>query len=405
MSSTQSIKLKRAIGLPALTLYGLGNILGAGIYVLIGEVAGHAGYLTPMAFLLASFVAAFSALSYAEMSSRYPLSAGEAVYVQQGLGSDQLSRLTGLMVAAVGMVSSATIIQGCYGYLQVFIDLPYLSVIVFLVAAIGGLAIWGISQSVLTAALMTLAEILGLLLIIWVGKGALLDLPVLLEKPAMMDPQHNAWLGILPAAFLAFFAFLGFEDIVNVAEEVKKPARNLPLAILLALVISTVLYFLVTVIAVLSVNPDVLSQSEAPLATVYQAATGEHAYFLSLLGIIAVINGALVQIVMASRVFYGMAAKKLLWQKFAQVNRYTHTPILATSTVLLIILFLALLMPLEKLAAMTSFLMLFIFALVNASLIVIKQREGYEKLPGRYPMWVPVTGLVTSIGLSASQLL
>ncbi len=398
-----TVKLKRAIGLPALTLYGLGNILGAGIYVLIGPVASQAGLLTPLAFLLACLVAAFSALTYAEMSSRFPLSAGEAVYVDEGLRIRQLSILVGLMVALVGLVSSATIIRGCFGYLQVFVELPFPLVIIFLVAGIGVMAIWGISQSVVTAALMTLVEIAGLLLVIWVGRDALFALP---SQIGLLVPQIDSqlWLGIVPAAFLAFFAFLGFEDIVNIAEEVKQPSRNLPLAILLALLISSLFYFLVSVVAVLNVNPSSLGKSEAPLAMVFEQATGNKAFVLSLIGVIAVINGALVQTVMASRVFYGMANRGLLWKRLAQVNQHTRTPVLATLLVISIILVLALWVPLEQLAASTSFLMLAVFSLVNASLIIIKRNEVRETGSNRYPMWVPVIGLFSSLVLALSQL-
>ena len=396
--------LKRSIGLPALTLYGLGNILGAGIYVLIGTVASHAGLLTPVAFLLASLVAAFSAFTYAEMSARFPLSAGEAVYVDEGLQVRQLSRLVGLMVAMVGVVSAATIIRGSYGYLQVFFDLPFPVVTILLVASIGALAIWGISQSVFVAAMMTLMGIAGLLVVIWVGRDVLFDLPVHVEQSlAVVD--HRLWLGVLPAAFVAFFAFLGFEDMVNVAEEVKQPTRTLPLAIILALLISTLLYFLVSVVAVMTVEQQQLSVSDAPLALVFESATGHKAFGLSLLSIVAVVNGALVQIIMASRVFYGMANKGMLWHGLARLNHRTQTPVVATLLVLAIILTLALWVPLVNLAASTSYLVLGVFMLVNASLLVIKLREAKQQIKKHYPIWIPVAGLCSSFGLAISQVI
>ena len=218
-------------------------------------------------------------------------------------------------------------------------------VMISLVAGIGVMAIWGISQSVMTAALMTLVEIAGLLLIIWVGRNALFELP---SQIAQVIPQVDSqlWLGVVPAAFLAFFAFLGFEDIVNIAEEVNQPSRNLPLAILLALLISTLFYFLVSVVAVLNVEPSSLGNSEAPLVMVFEQATGNKAFILSLIGVIAVINGALVQTIMASRIFYGMARRGLLWKKLGQVNAQTRTPVIATLLVNSIILVLELWIPL-----------------------------------------------------------
>jgi len=396
-------RLKRSVGLVTLTFYGLGNILGAGIYVLIGSMAAHAGMATPVAFIVAAVVAAFSVLTYSELASRFPLSAGEAVYVQEGLQSTALSRMVGLLVALAGMVSAATVTRGFYGYLGVFVDLPMAWVIVVLVATIGLLAIWGISQSTAAAAFLTLLEIGGLLLVIWAGREALTDLPQRLPE-LIPDAGLSAWQAILPAAFLAFFAFIGFEDMVNIAEEVKNPSRNLPLAILAALLIASVFYLMVSLVAVLAVPPTELAASEAPLALVFERSTGSQAGLLSLVGMLAVINGALIQMIMASRIFYGMARRGMLWPRLASVNPRTRTPVAATLLVIGIVLALALWFPLQGLAAATSFLILAVFALVNASLIAIKRRDRVATNRPCYPMWVPVAGLLSSIGLALAQL-
>lgn len=398
--------LKRTVGLATLTFYGLGNILGAGIYVLIGSMAAHAGMFTPISFLVASLVALFSVLTYAELSSRFPFSAGEAVYVQEGLRITFLSRLVGMMVAAAGMLAAAAIIRGVNGYIQVFVDLPFSLIIVVLVISIGLLAIWGISESTNTAAALTLLETFGLLLVVWAAGKSLDSLPARIDEliPSM---QLEIWGAILPAAFLAFFAFLGFEDMVNIAEEVKNPTRNMPLAILLALVISTTLYILVALVSVLSVEPARLAASNAPLALVYEQATGRTPAVLSLIGSLAAINGALIPMIMASRVLYGMARKGLLWGGFATVNARTRTPIGATIAVCLTILSLSLWLPVRQLASGTSYLILAAFILVNSSLIVIKLRERQQALAQRkgYPLWVPIFGLLCSIGLLLGQTL
>ena len=184
-SSNQSpVELKRSLSLTLTTLYGLGNILGAGIYVLVGKVIAHAGLFAPLSFLIASLLACLTAFTYAELSARYPLSAGEAVYVQQGLGIRTVSALVGLLIIFAGMVSAATILRGFTGYLQVFVPVPEIAAILVLVVALGGLAAWGITESVMVAALITVLEIVGLLMIIVVatpdmltGQGLPTDFP------------------------------------------------------------------------------------------------------------------------------------------------------------------------------------------------------------------------------------
>lgn len=401
--SKPKTELRRTIGLPLLLFFGLGNILGAGIYVLIGKVATEAGMYTPVAFLVASIVAGFSAFSYSELSARYPLSAGEAVYIEEGFHVTALSRLTGLLIAFAGMVSAATISRGFYGYFYTFFQAPELLVIAGIILLLGLLTIWGISQSVATAALLTLAEIAGLLLIIWAGKDSLSNIPAQMDSliPAF---QPAAWSGILLGAFLAFFAFIGFEDMVNIAEEVKHPRRTLPIAILLALLIATLLYAQVSLIAVLALEQNTLAASKAPLADLLSATSNINPKIISSISMIAIINGALIQMIMASRIFYGMAKKGWLWEGLAKVSNKTQTPVTATWLVVIIILSLALWFPLETLARSTSYLILIVFALVNAALISIKRNHAPAEGVMNIPLWVPVAGFVSSISLVLFQL-
>ncbi len=395
-SSNQSpVELKRSLSLTLTTLYGLGNILGAGIYVLVGKVIAHAGLFAPLSFLIASLLACLTAFTYAELSARYPLSAGEAVYVQQGLGIRTVSALVGLLIIFAGMVSAATILRGFTGYLQVFVPVPEIAAILVLVVALGGLAAWGITESVMVAALITVLEILGLLMIIVVatpdmltGQGLPSDFSPLLEG--------SAWYGIFAGGFLAFYAFIGFEDMVNVAEEVREPRRNLPRALLLSLAIASVLYFLVALAAISSVPASLLAGSEAPLADLYRYVTGQEPVVITLIGMFAVINGALIQIIMASRVCYGMSRQRWLPSMFGRVNALTHTPLLATAVVSLVVLGLALWFPIETLAKATSYFLLLVFSLVNLSLWRLKR--GGDQPAGilQVPVWVPAAGFIAS---------
>ncbi|MEE9492014.1 MAG: amino acid permease [Gammaproteobacteria bacterium] len=396
--------LKRSLSLPLITFYGLGNILGAGIYVLIGKVAGHAGIYAPIAFLLASLLACLTAFTYAELVARYPVSAGEAVYLHKGFAKRWLSVLVGLLIILAGVVSSATLTRGFVGYLQVFIDVPPALIMLLLVTLLGGLAAWGISQSIRVAATFTVLEILGLLLIIWVLRP---DINLAFEQLSHTLPPANTaiWQGILMGSFLAFYAFIGFEDMVNVAEEVQDPWRNLPLAILAALFISSLLYFAVAFVAVAKFTPDELATSEAPLAYMYQQATGKTPTVISLIGMVAVINGALIQIIMAARVFYGLARQGWISQTLGIIHPRTQTPLLATGLVSVLVLVMALWLPIETLAKVTSYFILTVFALVNLALWRIKLKRRDEPAPFAIPLWVPMAGFILTTAFLLYQLL
>jgi basic amino acid/polyamine antiporter, APA family len=403
MKSTQA-ELKRSIGLPLLLFYGLGNIIGAGIYVLIGNISAEAGMYAPVAFLVASVIAGFSAFSYSEMSARYPVSAGEAVYIEEGFHRKNLSRFTGLLIAIAGMVSAATISRGFYGYFAAFYPAPEIVVITMLILFLGLLTVWGISQSVAAAAFLTVIEISGLLLIIWAGKDVLDTVPDHVD--ALLPPfQFPVWTGILLGGFLAFFAFIGFEDMVNIAEEVKNPQRTLPAAILLALLIATLIYTLVSLVAVLALDPTTLAESKAPLADMLSATSDIDPRLISSISMFAIVNGVLIQIIMASRIIYGMAKKGWIWSGLAKVSKKTSTPVTSSWLVIIIVLNLALWFPLESLAKGTSYLILLVFALVNASLISIKRNNPPAEGVINVPMWVPVAGFFSSSSLALFQLL
>jgi amino acid transporter len=384
--------LRRALSLPLVTLYGLGTTIGAGIYVLVGKVAGVAGLLAPASFLLAMVVTAFSALCFAELGSRYPRSAGEALYVAEGLRSPFLSLFVGLLVVVAGVVTSATVTHGFIGYLGELIDVPKIPAIVVTVAALTLLAIWGIKQAVMVAATITLLEIAGLLLALWVGREAFAALPAAL--PDMVPtPDRTALLGLLMGGVLAFFAFIGFEDLANVAEEVKHPRRTLPLAIGLTLLVTTLLYVAVAVVMVLAIPLPELGASDAPLALLFTRYGGLPPEAITLISLLSIINGALIQIIMASRMLYGLAVMKRLPAVFAYVHPRTHTPAMATLAVGLLIVGFALAAPLLTLAQMTSFIVLLIFFLVDLALAQIKLRRQHAP-PDAFVVarWVPMVG-------------
>ena len=401
---TQQAELKRSLTLPLLALYGLGNILGAGIYVLVGKVVAVAGIYAPISFLLASLLAGFTAFSYAELSSRYPYSAGESVYLHEAFAVRWLSLGVGLLIILAGVLSSAAIVQGFVGYFNVFIPMPRTLTIIIVISLICALAIWGIVESVRAAVLLTLFEIFGLVLILWSGRLELVNVPSRLPE---FLPQADllTWYGIFFGGLLAFYAYIGFEDMVNVAEEVKDPHKTLPIAIIIALFISAILYFLVALVAVSGLPADQLAQSDAPLAMIYQHYTGEEPWLISAIGVFAVINGALIQIIMVSRLLYGLGRRGWLPQYFATINARTRTPVLSTVLSALAVLVLSLSLDIAQLAENTSFVILLVFVLINAALLNIKRLYPAPVGVMVYPVFIPVAGLLSASAFIILKLL
>ncbi len=364
---TADTLLNRSIGLPGIVLYGMGTILGAGIYVLVGEVAAESGRFTALAFIFAGVVVSFTAYSYSRLTREFPVSAGEPAYVQEAFNIRWLSTLVGYAIVLSGLVSSATIIRGAVGYLAVLIDLPAWLMILALGILLTGTAIWSVRLSVAIAASLTLVEVSGLLLIIYAATGhwgTIFDSP----EDFFLPHSAQAFAGIGAGAFLAFYACIGFEDMVNMAEEVKNPETTLPRGIAIALVVSVCLYALVALAALAVVPIEELAGSGAPLALVAEKSGRLSLTLITVISIAAVTNGGLVQIVMASRVLYGMASRGLAPAPLARVNAMTRTPDLATALVGGTVLVLAVFFALSALARATSAFILFVFMLVNLSL-------------------------------------
>jgi len=400
LPSQPAAALQRRLSLPLLVLYGIGITIGAGIYVLIGAVAGHAGRYAPWSFVLAAVVMAFTVGSYAELTTRFPVSAGEAAYVRAAFRSRAASTLTGLLTIVIGIVSSAAVALGAAGYIAQFTDLPPSAVVALVLAGLGAVAAWGILESVLLASLFTLIEAGGLLVIIVAGFQAQVPLASALAVP----PLDIATLsGIGYASLLAFFAFIGFEDLANVVEEAKVPHRDIPRAMVLTLVISTVLYVAVAAIAVAAVPVAELAASPAPLSLVFRTLAGVSPATISVIAIVATLNTILAQMTMAARVVYGLARQGDLPGFAGRVHPKTATPLIATALIVAATLALALLVPFERLAEGTSLATLVVFALVNLALLRLRHRKIHTDGPHiRVPLWVPAAGFVSCLAMMAA---
>jgi APA family basic amino acid/polyamine antiporter len=393
----KSRRLARSLTLTHAVLYGLGVTIGAGIYVLVGIAAGRSGMHAPLAFMIAALAMGFSAASFAELGTRMPVSASEAAYVQAAFGREWFSLAVGLLVVVTAIVSAATISVGSAGYASVFLSIPLPWIICGLVCAMGIVACVSTVNSVTFAGIMTIIEVGGLVLIIVAGFGQGAEIITRLPEMVPSFGDSAVWIGIAGTSLIAVFAFIGFEHLVNVAEEMREPSHTLPRALFLTLGLTALLYALVVWTAVTAVPPKELAQSAAPLSLVLERLSGMPLASMSAIAVIATLNGLIVHIIMIARVLYGLADQGNLPKALTTLNSRTHTPVLATAIGVGGILILALAVPLAGLADLTARLTLGIFVLVNLALIVIKQRNAAPPA-GAFicPQWVPFAGMVSS---------
>jgi amino acid transporter len=284
-----------------------------------------------LAFVVAALVVSLTAASFADLVGRIPLAAGEAAYVKAAFDSDRLATAVGLCVVGIAVISASAISVGAAGYIAVFVRLPPFVLIAAVVAAMGAISAWGIKDSVVFAGAMTIIEILGLLVLIVAGIAFVPDLVSRLPEavPPLGTPGTVG--GLMSTTLLAVFAFIGFESLANVAEEVRDPARTLPRAIFLTLSLSTVLYMLVIWVALVAVPLPELIESNTPIALVFERVTGASPRIMSAAAIAATLNGVVIQMIMASRVLYGLGRQGQLPRAFAEVNAKSHTPVFATA--------------------------------------------------------------------------
>lgn len=390
-------KLKRRIGTGLLTAYGVGVMVGAGIYVLTGAAAGAAGMWAPVAFLLAALVAVPSALSFSELSARIPEAAGDSSYVEYGLGLHWLAVAVGIINVVAGTVASAAVLRGGVGYLTSFVEIEVLYAVIALGVGLTLIALVGVLESLAFAAILTVVEVVGLCLVVWAGFSAPAVDSWSLPLP---DPE---WGGVAAATIFAFFAFIGFDDMVNMAEEAKQPERTMPRSILWALAITALLYALVSLAAVRAVPREVLGATERPLALVWDAAgTGTSAVFLSAIAVAAALNGVLAQIVMASRVLYGLGKRSGWLRIFRHAHPRFGTPVLATVLIGAATIGSAMMLPVATLAELTTLALLIVFAIVNVALIGLKRKT--PESPFAVPGFVPWLGLISCLGTFAASI-
>lgn len=405
--SKSPAELSRSISLLALTLYGVGDILGAGIYGLVGKAAGQLGNTVWLAFLTSMIAAGLTGLSYASLGSRYPKAGGASYIALRAYNKAWLSYGVGLAVLASGLTSMATATRVFSGYFQGFVgsEVPVSLIIIGFSLILAFIVFWGIREVMWANAVCTLIELSGLALVIMVGFKFIGSVDYF-DASTVSNPSGEIGLSlIMTGAVLTFYSFVGFEDILNVAEEVKNPQKNLPLGLIMAVGISSVIYMLISIIAVSVVPAADLATSKQPLVDVVGvAAPWFPPGLFSVIALFAVSNTALLNFVMGSRLVYGMANQGLLPKKLSAVHPKRKTPYVAGGVLLIILLALALSGDISSLAKSTSVLLLLCFMIINAALVILKRRKNEAKGSFEVPTFVPILGSIfCAIMLSAAQ--
>lgn len=395
--SSNSPALHRHIGLFALTLYGVGDILGAGIYGLIGRAAGQMGNAVWLAFLASMVAAGLTGLSYASLGSRYPKAGGASYITHRAYNRTWLAYLVGLAVLASGLTSMATATRVFSGYFQGLIGgaLPLEVVMIGFALLLAGIVIRGIKESMWANAVLTCIELAGLAIVIIFGLSYIGDVNYL-DATTLTNPAGEIGFSlILTGAVLTFYSFVGFEDILNVAEEVKEPQKTLPKGLILAVAISSLIYMTISLIAVSVVPAAELANSKEPLVdVVHRAAPWFPTPLYSVIAMFAVSNTALLNFVMGSRLVYGMSQQGLLPKKLAKIHPTRNTPHIAALVLLVILLILALSGDISSLAKATSVLLLLCFMLVNLALVILKRKKDEPKGSFEIPSIIPLLGAI-----------
>jgi len=413
-ADSEQPELKRALGPGLLLLFIVGDILGTGVYALTGQVAAEVGGAAWLPFLLAFAVATVTAFSYLELVTKYPQAAGAALYTHKAFGIHFFTFIVCFIVMTSGITSAATASRAFAVNLSVGFGLPSDNFFTMMVALAFIVLIMlvnlrGVTESVWLNVVLTLVELSGLLLVIMIGLWAIgggnadLSRVVAFETPE----DKGILLAVSTATSLAFFAMVGFEDSVNMAEETKEPSRIFPKMMLTGLGIAAVIYVLVSICVVALVPIGELAGSETPLVTAVNAAAPDFpiADLLPFISMFAVANTALINMMMASRLLYGMSKQKVLPGFLSKVQKKRRTPwaaILFTSALALGLIVYVSLDPKGSIVALlggtTSLLLLAVFAVVNIAVLVLR-RQPVDHKHFRTARVLPIIGAITCLYL------
>ncbi|WP_422743728.1 APC family permease [Mycobacterium sp. WMMD1722] len=397
-------KLKRRITGPLLYLFILGDVLGAGIYALMGELSTDVGGVLWAPLVVALLLALLTAGSYAELVTKYPAAGGAAVFADRAFKRPMVSFLVGFSMLAAGITSAAGLSLAFAGdYLKTFVDVPTVPAAIVFLLLVACLNARGISESVKSNVVMTIVELTGLLIVIiavaiMVGGGRG-DVGRITEFPDGATPA----LAILGGAIIAYYSFVGFETSANVAEEIRNPSKVYPTALFGALITAGVVYALVGIASATALPPGELAGSSGPLLAVVGATgVGVPDWLFSAIALVAVANGALLTMIMSSRLTYGMAEHGLLPVVLSRVLPQRRTPWVAIVATTAVAMLLTLTGDLGMLAETVVLLLLFVFISTNIAVLVLR-RDTVDHEHFRVWSFVPVLGVVSCVVLLTQQ--
>ncbi len=392
--------LQPTLGKWQILFYGLGSMLGAGIYALVGRAAESLGNAVWLAFLAAMVAAILTGLSYACVGGRYPKAGGAAYVTHRAMRRPALSYIVGIAVMMSGLTSMATGAQAIAENLEKVagMDLPIKLVAIALVALVGGVIWRGMRESMWANILCTVVEAAGLLFIIAVGSKYWGGVNYLETPGDTVGGGIGSGITlalVLQGAVLMFFSFIGFEDILNVSEEVKEPKKAIPFGLIGAMILATLIYMAVAITAVSVVPWKELAASKTPLMEVAHRAapwfTGIDSVYVGIT-IFAIGNTALLNYLMGSRLLYGMSRQGLMPSALGKLSEKRGTPQLAIVVLFAIVSLLIMSGGVKPLAESTVLLLLTVFTLVNISLILLKRRESEPSDGFDVPVIVPALG-------------
>ena len=398
---TTEPSLKRVMGPWLLLLFIVGDLLGTGIYALTGQIAGHVGGAVWLPFLLAVIVASFTALSYLELVTKYPRAAGAALYVQKAFGIHFITFIVGFAVMCSGITSASTASRAFAANLSSAFALDIGGIGITLVGltfmlVVAAINFRGVGESLVANVILTCVEVTGLLIIIFIGLWAAgVGQGDVSRISEFKTTDGSIVRPVITATTLAFFAMVGFEDSVNMVEESKNPTRIFPKALLLALGATAVIYMLVSISAITLVPPEQLAQGETPLLKVVRVgAPNFPIWIFGLITMFAVANTALINMLMASRLVYGMSREQVLPDALGKVHPERRTPHIAiVLTTLLAFALITFVGEIPALAGTTALLLLCVFTVVNIAVLVLR-RDRVDHEHFRSPAMLPVAGVL-----------
>jgi len=385
--------LRRVVSRRMLIFFIIGDILGGGIYALVGEVGGEVGGAIWLSFMVALLLASLTAASYAELVTKYPRAGGASLYSKRAFNSQLVAFLVAFTVMASGVTSASALARAFGGdYLAEFVSVEVVVAALIFIAVVAVINFVGILFSVRLNVVMTLVELGGLVLVVIVGLGALGDGIGEPSRAFEFKDGTGPLLAILAGAAVAFYALIGFEDSVNIAEETQEPRKIYPFALFGGLFVAGLIYLAVTMVASMAVPTEKLAASDGALLEVVQIGPlAISTKVFSAIGLLALANGALINMIMASRLLYGMAHEEVLPRPFGLLSS-RQTPWVAIVFTTLLAAALIASGDLGALADTTVLLLLCVFIVVNVAVLVLR-RDPIEEDHFQVPSFIPVLGI------------